>query len=157
MLEEIEEFLRRAAEKRAEAMQPPGQQQRPQRPIKIDYVEPDIPDVEIIEPEIVDADLFPGSVSQHVAQHLDTSAYGQSTARLGQKLGLADEKVEARLHRKFDHRLGALDPDDAMASDEPDHQVPATPSEIAKLLGSPKNIRNAIILNEILQPPRDRW
>ena len=149
MLEEIEEFLRRAAAKRAEALDPNAQ---PQRPIRVDYVEPEIVDVEVIEP-----DPYTDGVADHVARHLDTSSYEARESRLGQQVGQADEKLESRLHDKFDHRLGALDTDDMMASDEPESQVPATPNDIARLLGSAENIRNAIILNEILQPPEQRW
>lgn len=155
MLEEIEEFLRRAAEKRADAMQPPGQ---PKRPAKVEYIDPDVVDVEIVEPEIVDTRPHTGGVSDHVAQHLDTSSYEVRESRLGRQIGQADEKLESHLHEKFDHRLGALDPDGArMASDAPDYEVPATPSEIAQLLGNPDSIRNAIILNEILRLPEHDW
>jgi hypothetical protein len=152
MLEEIEEFLRRAAAKRAAVLNPNAPPKQPQRPIRVDYVEPEIVDVEVIEPA-----PYTDGVADHVARHLDTSSYEVRESRLGKEVGLADENLESRLHNKFDHRLGALDTDDKMASDELDSQVPATPNDIARLLGSAENIRNAIILNEILQPPEHRW
>jgi len=153
MLEEIEEFLRRAAAKRADVLQP----NQAQAPVDVQYIDPNIADVEIVEPEIVHPDPYTGGVAEHVAQHLDTSSHEVRGSQLGKQVGLADEKLESRLHDKFDHRLGALDTDDKMASDEPDYRVPATPSDIARLLGSAENIRNAIILNEILSPPEHRW
>jgi len=140
MLEEIEEFLRRAAEKRGEVLRPPGQQQRP---VQIEYVDPDVVDVEVVEPEIVGEQRHSGSSAYHLPES---------------QIGQADERLESRLHDTFDHRLGSLDPDGAkMASDKAEYEAPVTPNEIAKMLGSPSNLRNAIVLSEILQPPEHRW
>ncbi len=50
-----------------------------------------------------------------------------------------------------------IDPNDITASAEGATPVPTTASSLADLLMNPSKIRDAIILNEILQPPSQRW
>lgn len=139
MLEEIEEFLRRAAEKRGEILRPPEQQQRP---VQAEYVEPQVAEVEIVEPEVIDQAPY----SRQPSYDLPDS-----------QLEYSDERLESRLHETFDHRLGSLDPDGAkMASDEADHPH-TSPKGLAKMLSSPQGLRNAFVLSEILRRPEHRW
>lgn len=103
----------------------------------------------------------PQSVAEHVADHVGaaTQEFRQEVADLGERVRQADEQFDAQLHQKFDHELGSLAAHrPTSASDQPPtaERAPfATP--IATLLASPEGVRQAIVLNEILRRPEDRW
>lgn len=79
------------------------------------------------------------------------------------KISQTDERVEARLHEKFDQKLGTLASDQLLndqAADDlsnlpsiDDPLGPTTADSIAAMLRDPDNVRNAVILNEILRRP----
>jgi hypothetical protein len=171
MRDEVEEFLRRAAARRAQAeakrreqqqqVATPQQQQRPapiqraplrQRPIDVEPV------VEIIEAEEADAN---SRMSSSVAQNLrGTAEIGRHASSLGYEVDQADEKLQARLTKTFDHQLGQLK-NTSLAAPE---QAPVQTSEalaasmnLTRLLRNAQTIRNGIILSEILARPEHRW
>ena len=175
-MNEIEEFLKRAAAMRARQQQgapatPPRQSAPPappppQRPAPLsslsrrsaDIVE----DAEVIEVDEVDID----DVAKSVARHLDSSQFQDRTSHLGERIKSADEAIESHLHETFEHRLGALGAKTAAAADSTlDEEENAartgasTPAQfdLRSLLQSPQSLRNAIILSELLNPPHDRW
>lgn len=156
-MDDIEKFLRNAAARRKQQQPqqpaPPVQQQpmRPQRPAEVQYVEP-----EIVEPEILSGD----SVAEHVSQHIANTSFAERAFHLGEEVGLADEHLEERLEGTFDHAVGSLqDTSVGVQGDEAKatrtNRPPVQPGDIAQLLASPQNIRQAIILNEILRRPDD--
>lgn len=136
-MSDIDDFLRRAAQQRA----------RGQRPA-IEIVEP----IEPIEAEIIDAE--PADVSAHVKSYMDTGKFDRRADQMDRRAGLADDRREARIHAKFDHEIGTLRQSDATLElvDEPVSDV-----SLLDVLRSPASIRQAIIMSEILQPPRDLW
>lgn len=70
----------------------------------------------------------------------------------------SDERLEARLHEKFDHRLGNLGSRASSDSQEPAAAaVPTTASRIKTMLAQPGGVRDAVILSEILNRPADRF
>jgi hypothetical protein len=185
MLNELEEFLRRAAQRAQEAQQrqlaqqqqqaqqgqggnrwqagaenPEAQQRQGQRPPPARLV----PQVEVVDAELIEQQ--PNRVAQSVQQHLTSSQqFGQHASQLGERVGLADDTLDARLHQTFDHKLGRL----AQSSG---NTLPEAPPEntdtlaasatramhpIAQLFGNALSIRNAIMLREILDRPVDRW
>lgn len=196
MADEIEEFLRRAAMRRAAAQQQAAQQQAAQQsqgfqlpanpppppaPFR-SALQPTYVDVEPVEVEVVYDEPEVGSgVASQVTRDLDSRQFGESARHLGEEVGLADDKMDARLHRKFDHQVGHLRSTTAatptvtagQSFDEARHGVagaaPAgagdaaaqaagvSAAEIALLLRTPRNIRHAIIMNEILTRPEERW
>ena len=133
-MSDIDDFLRRAAERRARGKRP-----------AIEILEP-------IEAEIVEAE--PVDLSSHVSSYLDSSKFAQRASVLGHRLGLPEDTSESRLHSKFDHELGSLRRPDVPA--EPAKATP-TAGGLLDLLRSPESLRQAIVLSEILQPPRHRW
>lgn len=179
MKDEVEEFLRRVAQLRAQAeaqaraqqqrpgFQPPQPQQPPPQrmapPVaRLVPAQEDVVYLEPAEAEVVDAELaeLGDDVGRHAAQHLrgnqEIAAHAQ---QLGAEVDLADDKLENRLHQTFDHQLGSLR---KTASDTAavEHVKPApdmTSSEIRNLLTSPAKIRDAIVLAEVLRRPEDRW
>lgn len=81
-----------------------------------------------------------------------------------------DERIAARIHEKFDHKLGRLQSEasketaaavapgaarDGQSDDKPVDQT--TAEALAAMLGSPQGMRSAILANEILRPPTERW
>lgn len=179
MPDEVEEFLRRVAQMRAQAeaqqraqQQRPRQQQPPQRPAPppppqrpparlVPASPPDSVYEVITEAEVVDAELAEQGdrVGRQVARDLrGTEAIAEHTRHLGEEVDQADDKLEAHLHQVFDHQLGRLKKTatDAPAPPAPSDRPPAySAANIAQLLLSPDNIRNAIILGEILKRPDD--
>ena len=158
MSDEIEAFLRRAAARRQQRQG--GQQQRPAAPPPRTLV----PEIQIIEPaaeaEIVEAQ--PVRERTVGGQHLDTGDFAERASHMGERVGQADDKMEAHLQQVFDHKVGRLA--SSRKSDlQPQPATTATPtpgtasSDIAAMLRSPQSIRQAIILSEILAPPESRW
>lgn len=101
------------------------------------------------------------SVSEHVAEHIPLSArsLGEQSSQLGTRIVLEDQKFEGELKARFAHPVGSLAAmGDARAEEVRSQQATATPAgEIASMLASPDGIRQAIVLNEILNRPSDRW
>ena len=172
MKDEVEEFLRRVAQLRAQAeaqaraqqqrpgFQPP-QQMPPQRmmpPARLVPAHEEVVYLEPAEAEVVDAELaeLGDDVGRHVSQHLrGDQEIAAHTRQLGAEVDLADDKLESRLHQTFDHQLGRLK---KTASDTAatEHVKPApdvTLSEIHNLLRSPTSIRDAIVMAEVLRRP----
>jgi len=169
-MNEIEEFLKRAAAMRARQQQgaqptaarpsaPPPPPSAP--PLSARLPTSIVQDAEVIEAEEVTGD----DVANYVTRHLDSGLFKQRAAQLGSEIKSADEAIEAHLHQTFEHRLGQLGGSTARADDsslDDDEtaaaaaKAPATTS-FADLLRSPQNLRNAIILSEIFNPPRHRW
>jgi len=172
--DEVEEFLRRAAARRAAAQQqqrppaqpagwspppspPPQPQRRPASLSEVVMLQP----VQPVEAEVVEAELAeqPDRLGRGVAQHMrGTQEIAEHTRHLGEEVDQADDKLQAHLHKVFDHKLGdlkkstleaaAVSPSQASR----DSALPGAAS-IAHLLVDPQNVRNAIILAEILRRP----
>ena len=115
MKDEVEEFLRRVAQLRAQAeaqaraqqqrpgFQPP-QQMPPQRPAppqrlvpaqeEVVYLEP--ADAEIVDAEVAELNEDSGRYAPH---HIRGEyAFAQHAKQLGAEVDLADDKLETRLH-----------------------------------------------------------
>lgn len=138
---DIEDFLRRAAARRARratpatpaAETPPPSQPTPPAP-----------------PPTATPVAPPNS--------LDTSKFDRRAARMTD-VEQADDKMSAHLHEKFDHQIGTLQK--STLGEMSPHDMPSHAdielSDIAQLLLNPQSIRQAIILREILAPPHERW
>jgi hypothetical protein len=161
-MSEIEEFLKRAAAMRAQQAQQRTQRppQRVQPVTPVVYV-PQVLDAEVLEAEEVSGD----DVAAEVQRHLDTSSFQARAQKLASDVRSADEAIESHLHEAFEHRLGALGTSTSVAEDSTldseENAAKAPPAStgfnIAALLRSPQDIRNAIILSEVLNPPEHRW
>ena len=128
-----------------------------------------------VRPEVVPVEAVPvepvvrESVAEHVQRHIQRD--GIDTSRLHSKVEHADERMASHLHEAFDHRLGRLESKEALtgttvAKREPAlkptrAQSTAPPSDIAariaKMMQTPADLSAAIVLNEILKRPEDRW
>ncbi len=155
--DEIADFLRRATQRRGgEAAAPP----QPAGPPAM---------AEIVEPEVIGQQPVGGRVGRHVGQYLDAGEFERRAGRLGDEVAHADDQIEQRLHQVFDHevsRLAGVPGESAEAplvaeALHPEDRVGQFPSTAAAglpvLLSNAQNIRQAIIVNEILQRPEHRW
>jgi hypothetical protein len=101
------------------------------------------------------------SVAEHVAERVGSSTrqMREEVSHLGERVIQADKQFDVQLEQKFGHRLGSLSDSTAEnARKESATPKAATPAaQIAALLASPDGIRQAIVLNEILRRPDDRW
>ena len=171
--QEIGDFLRRAAQQRG--AQPAGQQgggpqpqpaPRPQRrPASPRRPAPaaDAP----VQAEVVGERPVGGAVEKHVRQHLDADEFRRRSEQLGAEVAQADDKVEGRLRQKFDHRVSRLTgrPGEAAATPAEPSAAAVAPGELpvtaaaglAALFATADSIRHAIIINEILRRPEERW
>lgn len=151
--DEIGEFLRRAGQQRRgspPAPQPsPTQAPRPNPPFR----RPET----VVQAEVV-RQPSGGEVSEHVRTQLDTSEFSRREEHLADDVTQADEKRDERLRGVFDHRLGQF------ASSSPDASSAASGESVSMgadaliaLLTTPQTVRQAIIINEILQRPEQRW
>jgi hypothetical protein len=159
---EIEEFLRRAAEARrgkSSALQP-----APAEPA----VASPTPSPTVAErattPKARAADRLTDRVSASVERHLGRDDVGTHADRLSDDMTRADREMEKHLRETFDHRLGTLGDssgDATISDDDPSTSARPAPSQATALaaaaLASTANVRQAIILNEILSRPEHRW
>ena len=172
MKDEVEEFLRRVAQMRAQAeAQARGQQQRPapQRPPpKQPQQTPPQPRLAPSPPppprsqpqpvEIVDAELADTAdrLGQRVRSDLrGTDQIAEHTRHLGEDVDAADSKMQAHLQQVFDHKLGQLKSSGGPTALVTGEQTAAELSleQIRRMLRSPQSIRDAIVMSEILRRP----
>jgi hypothetical protein len=143
--DEIGEFLRRAAQQRR-GQAPPTPELAPARRSE-----------SIVQAEVVAASGG-AEVGEHVRKHLDTTDFNRRESHLADEVTQADEKMDEHLRGVFDHRLGqfAQSPSDTggVASAE---SAAMGAAAIVALLATPQSVRQAIIINEILQRPEQRW
>jgi hypothetical protein len=86
-----------------------------------------------------------------------TKSMAQHASSLGQRIIAEDQQFDDQLKAKFDHAVGTL----ASTTLSETELVPVareTPaSQIAAMLANPDGVRQAIVLNEVLRRPTDRW
>jgi hypothetical protein len=178
--EEIEKFLRRAAQQQQQQQQPQQRaaqqrgraEQRPavpartaprtlvqQEPFK--RPAPTVP-ATLVEVEMVDEGpaIRGKDVDDHVEKYFRSSQFTERALTPLSKVDQADEMMESHLHKMFDRQLGSLASTTSTtpaAATPPPPSTMATPGGIAALLRDPRNLRSAIILQEILSPPESRW
>jgi hypothetical protein len=159
MLKELENLLAEIARQQGMDVGPrkppqaPPQPQRaaaPRRPVAPTH---DLVDAEIIEAEPVRVDI-----RNHVARTVDTSDITQNLAHLGADVSMADDRMDARLHERFDQKLSHIG-EFAYGDQTEEASKPSADAagQIADLFRDARTTRQAIILNEILTRPVDRW
>lgn len=160
---EIESFLRRVADATQEKEKTPPAK----RPQQRKAASPSAPKAKPIKAEKVAPRTTGGEVTEHVRKHLDSSKFQRRSQQMGGDVAQADEKFEQRMHGAFDHKLGSLDATPTGPQVEPNQpatagvggqaQAAPLPLEVAAIFATPESIRQAIIINEILQRPVHRW
>ena len=99
------------------------------------------------------------AVDAYVQQQMrGVSAIGQHAQGLGEEVAQADDRMEAELKRKFDHRVGTLERSSASTISLQDAIPGSTAArEFRALLAQPGGMRQMVIANEILRRPEERW
>ena len=149
MLKELEKLLAEIARQQGIDMpqkQPPQRAAAARRRAEMQPME-----AIIIEAEPVREDL-----RSHVARTVDTSDITQHATHLGDEVAQSDDRLEARLHQKFDHELGGIS-ENAYDEKVVDPTARGAAGEIAEMFRDARSTRQAILLNEILTRPVDRW
>jgi len=154
--DEVSDFLKRAAEKRGSRTAEPRPLEPPRRLIEIGASD-------IVQAQAIEEAPTGAAVAQHVRQHLDTGAFTTRASHLT-SVDQADEAIESHLHQVFAHQVGHLSSRDAEPSlegqsgDAPTTPAVTVPAEfLLALLDNPQSLRSAVILNEVLQRPTERW
>jgi len=155
MSDDIAEFLRRAAQRY-------GAPQAERREVLDAEI---VEDAEILDPgEVVEQD-----VSAHVARHMDTSGFARRVSTLGDRVERSDDRMEVHLQSTFQHELGqlgartstpeasALEADGLAGTRAPEAAPRPSGVNLVTLLHDTQQLRNALILSEILQRPEHRW
>jgi hypothetical protein len=162
---EIEDFLRRASQKKSAGGTRPQQRAKPARAILVEKP----PRAELVRAEVVNDRAVGGKVEQHVKKYLDEEEFTRRTEKLGEDVAEADDKIERHLKSVFDHSLSKIaatpgvtaSPPNAKLADSAPEITIAMPSiaadDVAALFGNPLSIRQAVIINEILNRPLERW
>jgi hypothetical protein len=100
------------------------------------------------------------SVAEHVAERVTSRSknVAAQTSRLGQRIVAEDQQFDDQLNAKFDHTVGTLaDSVNPVALEAPPPPADTPARQIAEMLANPEGVRQAVILNEILRRPSDRW
>jgi hypothetical protein len=159
--DEIGKFLRRVAEQQQPRQPPQGKKARAAQRKAAQAA----PQAEPVPAEAIGSRPVGGQVTEHVRKHLDSSKFQRRSQQMGGEVAQADEKFEQRLQGAFDHKLGSLSTSAGAASSDviqPAGLIPggapvALPADIAALFATPESLRQAIIINEVLQRPVHRW
>lgn len=147
--DEVAEFLKRATEKRSPAKRAEARLQTPRRPMPAENVAP--------RSEPPPSDLWPQSIHSQVDNP-------ELMLRATQLSHVDQTQAAFQAHMQtFEHSVGRLQESasDAMPSAtgaDGQTQAATTPAgEVFSLLADPQNVRQAIILNEIIRRPEERW
>lgn len=159
MARDIEEFLKRAAERRRQQQQPsPPPQQPPSPPPQ--QRQPDPPPkrapLVIDDVEVIDDPYAGETVAEHVEQHISTDDIADHAENLGHEVAHRDDKVDERIHKKFDHDVGNLDSKPSIQDTTTavtETAVNQDASAIFDLLMDPKTVAQSIMIAEILKRP----
>jgi hypothetical protein len=169
---EIEDFLRRAAQRRAGQAggQPAGAPPPPRPAARPPGAAAEVrPVAALVEPEVLNEGPLGSDVSRHVGEYLDTGEIRRSTSQLGSEVAETDERLETRVHEVFDHEVSRFANVLGESAKAPSVELQASVAEdrgqglsvaaagLPAMLNSAAGLRQAIILNEILQRPVDRW
>lgn len=151
MSDDLAEFLRRAAQRYG--------------------ARSEILDAEVVEDaEILDpGDDVAQDVARHVARRMGKSDFTQRVATLGEQVGQSDDRMEAHLHSAFEHDLGqfgtrtstpeasVFDSDSGRAASATEAAAASGGLSLRSMLRDERQLRNAIILSEILRRPEHLW
>jgi len=168
---QVEEFLRRAS--KPPEKEPARQPQPPRRPnSEIELLVGDDVRKQRTSPAAAAAQAAAAadkkraarrpSKRQTVAEHVEqqvaarSQSIAQKASNLGQRIVSEDEQFDVQLKAKFDHTVGSL----ATSASSTDERAPTPTSpaaQIAAMLANPDGVRQAVVINEILRRPSDRW
>jgi len=157
--DEVEEFLRDVI-KRRQGGNPP--RTRPPRQAEVEWIEPQ-PEA----PRRLVKGRKPGHSSLRENPPQQPKPTPEPRPNPQSNVELADERLASRMHNVFDHHVGSLDAPSAAEEKENLFQQPQLKRQIATssvtaaglgaMLSDQRNLKQAIVLMEILKRPEERW
>ncbi len=173
-MNEVEEFLRRVAQRRqqmAQQAQPAATPaMEPQRGMP---ARPPFPPAQVVEAEILDDDdegVSTADVVRHVSQHLDSRQFDERARHLGEATRLSEQRLERQVEQRFQGDVSklasrktadsasAIRPQSSTDAGSPDAAGDSNAvTQLVAMLRDRTSLRNAILLSEILNRPEDRW
>jgi hypothetical protein len=112
--------------------------------------------------EVIVAEPVGGEALVPGQEHLHTSDFGDRLPHLGETVHSLHDRAERRLRERFSHDLVSVDDYvnrdlGRAATAAPDASTAPPQSPLAQLLRDPATMRQAIVLHEILRRPEERW
>jgi hypothetical protein len=166
--DEVDEFLRKAQQRKLRR-QTSTREGQPARPLRRAVAKPLV--AEAVE-ETSKPQLKPvgDQLTQHVEKYLSADEFDRHTSQLGGEVVEAERELDQHFHQVFDHRVSeletvpgeaavppaAVEPSDLSAEVAPE-AAPDFVLGVLDLLSSPESLGQAVILNEILHRPEERW
>lgn len=158
MADDLEAFLRQAAQRRAQraasaprpaAPGPPMPPRAPQTPPPPKSAPaPPAPSTPVT------ADVASPPEPTRLGTRVNTAEFEQRAEHLGVEVGLADEHMEAHLAQKFDHQVGSQGLSASTGATSSPVEFAFDAEALAAMLANPTALRHAILLSEILARPR---
>jgi hypothetical protein len=166
MADDLEAFLRQAAQRRAQRQSTAPRPAAPAAPLtaRLPLSVPPPPRAPLTPtpappaaaPKVAPPRLTPEAQVSRVGTRVDTAGFGQRAEHLGEEVGLADEQMEAHIAQKFDHQVGSMGPGDSTQTGAEIGALAFDAADLAALLKNPNSLRQAVLLSEILNPPHFR-
>ncbi|MHB8952497.1 MAG: hypothetical protein ACYC4U_05920 [Pirellulaceae bacterium] len=159
MADDLEAFLRQAAQRRAQhanaARRPAAPAPPPPRgPLAAPPPKPQPqphPHPKTAPPVV--AEVVAPSEPTRLGTRVSTAAFEQRAEHLGEEVGLADEHMEAHLAQRFDHQVGSQPPSAPADRVAELGERLLDPETLAAMLADPTSLRQAVLLSEILARP----
>lgn len=177
---QVEEFLRRAGQKNQGGQQGPGQRPTseiellvvdddslpPQRRAPVESNRPNAPrkaNAPVSDKRPARRSVTPKrrvTLAERAAAR-EEKRVGNLTDQqphLGQRIVQEDKQFDEKLKAKFDHTVGTLGTTPTSTDSQPATQERSNPAaQIVAMLINPEGVRQAVLLNEIMNRPSDRW
>jgi hypothetical protein len=154
MADDLEAFLRQAAQRRVQRnaaasrlAAPPAPPTPPRGPLAAPSSSAPPP------PKVVPAQVVPTPEPTRLGTRMSTAGFGQRAEHLGEEIGLADDHMEAHLAQKFDHQIGSKGMSEAMDQAAGSGEPALDLDSLAAMLANPTSVRHAFVLSEILARP----
>jgi len=165
MANEIEDFLRRAANQQRNPKTPRAARAQQRKIERQAAAEP-------VQAEVVAEKPVGGQVTEHVKTFLDEEKFAKRGEELGKGVAqTVNQEIDQHLQQVFSHPVSKLAAVSGEAAAPPTAGEPAelaaaapvveTPNvfadELVAMLTNPDSLRQAILLTEILHRPEERW
>lgn len=160
--DEISEFLRRASEgRRPPGSGPPSRSASVAATMRSAPAPARRPTAPPVAAEVVPPPVG-GDISRHVQKFLDSGEFQRRSSEMGEGVVASDKAMDQR-SSAFDRPMGQLgEPGGTRDAGGAGPQVTAEAvspmvADLVSALCRPDTVRQAIIINEILRRPEDRW
>jgi hypothetical protein len=102
------------------------------------------------------------SVAEHVREHIgtdrfDTSGFDERAGKLSHLQQTIDQDIGAHVRSVFDHQVGTMTTGSALSGPTVESSGPTPAELLVAMLRDPQGMRNAVVLQEVLRPPVERW